>query len=321
MLGSGTIIQRFRAKLVAQVFTAVAGGVILVFLARILGSDEYGVLFLSLSVVSVGKFLAKLGFNDSAARYITQYKSQKEEQVYHVLRYATGFVLLTSTTVAVVFVAFNSELASVLNEPALTPFLFAAGFYIPVAVLHAFSTGILQGFEEIELASIGDILFTFFEVVAIVALVGMGFGAIGAFWGYTIGYFLALLATGGLVLYTVYPYYQNKGTPEEGLPTRIFKYNIPLTATKTGSLLDKELDTILVGFFYRIGLRQFLCRWETDFNVHRRTSNRIRIYARTVVRLREIHRGPFRSVSSVRTSHNLHASVLYTGCSRACYHG
>lgn len=244
-----TIVSRFKATLVSKIFAAVAGGLLMVFLARELSSNEYGLLFFAISVVSVGTYFSKLGFGESAARYIAQYKTDEQSQIYHIIRYSSVLLLLSSSIVAVLFGVFNSQMAALLNEPDIAPFLLIAVIYIPVASFFQYTTSVLQGFEKIHLSAIGSILFTLFEVTTVVILVVLGFGAVGAFWGYTAGYFVALMATTGMVLYIVYPLYQQRQTPEDDLLKRIFEYNLSLSATKGGSLLDKEVDTVLVGFF------------------------------------------------------------------------
>lgn len=244
-----TVVSRFRAKLAAKVLNAVGGGLLTVFLARTLTSSGYGLLFFAFSVISIGGFVAKLGFGAAAARYIAEFKERKSEQVYHVIRYSTAYVLLTSVAATAAFVTFPSQLAAILNEPDLAVLLLIGAVYILMDSLYSYTVHLLEGFERIRLSALANILFTTTEIIAVISLVTLGLGAAGALWGYTIGYFVAFIGAVVMLFSVVYPSYLPDSEPEEDLSRRILGYNVSISVTRTGNLVDKRLDTVLVGFF------------------------------------------------------------------------
>jgi len=70
---------------------------------------------------------------------------------------------------------------------------------------------------------------------------------VGALFGYVAGLAVSTVF-GAYVVYTrFYADYDRAEEPAEGLSRRMLEYSIPLTATRGANVLDKKVDTILVG--------------------------------------------------------------------------
>jgi len=249
MVTTSQIASRFKTELSAQIVASIAGALLTVLLARLLNPSEYGLLYLAIAVFSIFKIVSRLGIGQSTARYITEYKQVDPLQIPHILRTSVVFISTTSLLTAAVLVLTHRQLAIVLDEPELTSFFLLGALFLATGTLTAYARRVLQGFEAIEFAAATRIIERVGRLVIAVGLVIAGFGALGALGGFVVSYLLAGIF-GFYVIYTRYYDVDVSGSPmQEGLRRRIFEYSIPLTATNTADVLDKQVDTVLVGLF------------------------------------------------------------------------
>lgn len=244
------IIHGFRAELVGQTVQMVSKGVLILLLSRVfLSPGEYGLLFLAMSILGVAIIFANLGLAKSGARYLAEFRERDPGQVRHILVTTLAFNALTATAVAVALVALSTDIARVIGEAELAPFLVVGAGYV---VFRSFGTYLrlsFQGFNRVDWGAVVGIVSSVGMVGFVVGLLWLDFGALGALVGYTAGYALAA-AVGGVVLYLAfYRQFPRSGSRRADLPKRILRYSIPLTATSSAGVLDKRVDTILIGFF------------------------------------------------------------------------
>ena len=244
-----SIISGLRWKLFSKFVTAITGGILTIVLARVLEPDGYGLLFFAFSIISILSFVSNLGFGRSASRYVSEFKVSDPGQVWHVIRFATLFISISTGTSVILLGVFHVEIAELVNNPDVAPLLLLGTIFLAFSTLYSYVDHLLQGFEEMKLISIANIVNSVGTLLAAGALVIFGFGAFGGMLGYAIGYALSFFTAFILLYVFVYPNYDHEEEPTPGLPRRIFEYNIPIIATKSGSLLSKTVDTLLVGFF------------------------------------------------------------------------
>lgn len=242
------LANRFKTVFAAKSISIIFGGVLIIILARLLNASEYGLLFLTISVFNVVGLLSKLGIAKSAARYIAEYKEKDPNQIPHILRFSIIFNLVIIIIVCFLFFIFMDYIIDILGEPDIGPLFLVGILYIPFMSLFTYSRIILQGYELIKASSALLAAISISQAVFVIGLVFIGYGALGAFIGYIIS--AALLSAIGL-LYVYIEMYEGErpGQIEPDLRRRITEYTIPLTATRTANILDKHIDTILVGIF------------------------------------------------------------------------
>lgn len=241
--------SRFRTELLAQIISAGSGALVVIVLARLLEPDGYGLLYLALAFFGTAKLFTKLGVGRSASRYVAEYKEKDPSQVPHILRISFTVILFLVAVVSVTVLAGHRQIATVLGEPELAPLLVVGSLYLIFGTVINYVRKILQGFESIQIAAYVDIIKSTSNVVFAIGLVLIGFGAVGALVGYVISMFLGSVI-GLAVIYTrFYQGIDEAVTREEDLFRRIVEYAVPLTATQTADTLDKDIDTVLVGFF------------------------------------------------------------------------
>ncbi|WIV68829.1 flippase [Natrialbaceae archaeon AArc-T1-2] len=240
--------KRFRAEFISRIVTVIAGGALLVILARLLDPDNYGLLFLAISILEVTKYISRLGIGSSAARYIAEYKETNPGQLPHILRFS--FLLNIISIIVVCFILFSTheKIAILIGESDLIPLLLIGILFVAFATILRYVRKTLQGFESIEASAVLYSTNSIIRFLLAVGLVMLGYGAIGALIGYIVAFAVTSLV--GL-MYLYIHHYRNTESEcrEPNLRRRIAEYTIPLTATDTATVIDNRFDILLVGYF------------------------------------------------------------------------
>lgn len=239
----------FKAEVAGRLVSILAGALMVVALARLLEPEGYGLLYLALAVLGVARVFSKLGISKSGARYLAEYKEQDPRQIPHILE--TSF-LYNLTTIAVVVLALalgHRWLAGVLGEPSLAPLILFGTLFVAFGTLVTFARRTLQGFEQIRVVAWLRVVENVSRFVFAVGFVLLGFGAMGALGGYVASAGLVVLVGLAFIYARVYREHERAEHVDEGLRKRVGLYALPITATSTADIVDKRVDTILVGFF------------------------------------------------------------------------
>ncbi|MFP8954018.1 flippase [Natrialbaceae archaeon A-arb3/5] len=244
------IVRGFKATLVARAIYMLSSALLMFVLARyLLDPDGYGALYWAIGILAVVQLFADVGLGKSAARYISEYNETDPGQIPHLLRSTIAYKLVILSVVAYCLLLFHEQIASILGDPSAAPFLAAGVLYIVVNSFNAFSQVVFQGFNRLEYSAAVQAISGAARLVFVIAFVLLGFGALGALFGYIAGY--AIAAAFGLVVlyYRFYREYDSAAEYEEGLSRRLAEYSVPLTATRSANVIDKQIDTVLVGVF------------------------------------------------------------------------
>ncbi|MDF9745977.1 flippase [Natrinema salsiterrestre] len=242
------LADRFKAELVGQIISVISGAILTVALAHLLNPDGYGLLFLAISVLGTIKTFSKLGVAKSASRYIAEYKETDSGQIRHILKFSFVLNLLTIAVVCFGTLLSYKYIANLIGESDLVPFLLLGVLFLIFGTLVTFVRTVLQGFEAIKAGAVLHAVDRGTRLVLALGFVVLGYGAIGALLGYIIAF--AITAVLGLMYLYIRHYRSGKRSERESdLRRRIVEYTIPLTATGTADVLDKRVDTVIVGFF------------------------------------------------------------------------
>ncbi|ELZ08659.1 flippase [Natrialba aegyptia] len=242
------IVRGFKATLVARAIYMVSSALLMFVLARfLLDPDGYGALYWVIGILAVIQLFADIGLGKSSARYISEYSERDPGQIPHLLRTTIIAKLCVVSVVALVLLVVYDDLAAVLGNPGVASFLAIGALYIVVNSFNAFSQVAFQGFNALGYSAAIQAIAGVARFAFVIALVLAGFGALGALFGYVIGYTVAA-AVGITILYErFYRTYEPADEFEPGLSRRLLKYSVPLTATRSANVIDKQIDTVLVG--------------------------------------------------------------------------
>lgn len=245
------IIKGLLAILPANVLGTVLKGLSILVLARyLLDPGEYGLLFLALSVVTFSQMFSDLGIARSAARYVSEYRETDEGQIPHIIRAALAYNLATIAVVGGVLVVFDEQLARLVGESRLAPFIALGAAYVAVRSLIVFSRTLFQGLNRVSYSALVSVVVRVGEFVFVVGLVLATGQVMGAFVGYVLANLVGAVVGGAILYRRFYRRFPTADRMEPGLARRLFEYNLPLTTTKGAGAILSKTDILLVGFFW-----------------------------------------------------------------------
>ncbi len=242
------VSRGLKATFLAKLSFTVSNAVLILVLTRyLLDPETYGLLYYSLSVLGIFGIVSGLGLPKSTARYVAEYGERDPGQIRFVLRRSALYVGCLAVLVGLAVTGGSDVVARLLDEPRLAPFLlFGVGFLV-LRTYYNYLVSVFQGFNRVTWSAVLEGVSGVARLGFAVGFVLLGFGAVGVVMGYVAG-FASAVAIGAVVLYVrFYRRHPEDGSPEQGLARRIFEYSLPLTATQAAGVVDKKIDTVLVG--------------------------------------------------------------------------
>lgn len=203
--------SKFRIELISQLISAAIGAILFVLLARLLEPEEYGLFFLSISVFTALGVISKLGLAESAARYLSQYKEDTPDQVGYIFQTTIVYLAGTISSATLILLIFHNEISHLMDELALSPYLFLGSLFVVGITLNNFVRISAQGLEKTRFGSLIKLSNSVLKFILAVLAVLAGFGGLGALFGYIV----SSLLVGIVGLYVLYSYIQSnfkKGT-------------------------------------------------------------------------------------------------------------
>jgi O-antigen/teichoic acid export membrane protein len=244
------ISRGLKATFGARLLHMVASGLLMVVLVRyLLTGRQYGLLGSALAVLGVAQLLGDLGIAKAAARYITEYRETDPGQIPHVLRAALAYRIVAVALVGGGFVLFGGVIADLIGQPDIGPLLVLGAAYVAVHSLFTFTQILFQGFNRVTYSSAIRTVGTVSRLGLAVLFVVVFGGAMGALTGYIVGYGVGAALGLGLLYVVGFRGAERAETPEDGLARKVLRYSVPLTVTRGANVIDKRVDTILVGYF------------------------------------------------------------------------
>lgn len=243
------LVSGFKAQFLGKALSAIAGGLLIAALARLLQPEGYGLFMLALTVFSSVQLIARFGIAGSAGRYVAEFKEEAPGQVPHIVRFS--FLLNLGVLAVISFAIFVSYryIVELMGEPGLSQFLVVGTVLLVLGTISTYISKVLQGFEAIRVEAVLRVMQPVGRLVFALGLVLAGFGAVGAYVGYIISSLLTICVGAGYLLYRLRTFSGDNPPMEPGLRRRIAEYSVPLVATNSATVLDNRIDTLLVGYF------------------------------------------------------------------------
>lgn len=220
-------------------------------IARLLGASDYGLVSLGYAALIIGWALSSLGLPTGMQRYVSFYKGKEDAgRIKGTIIAALKISFPLSIVFALLFF-FGAEWISIhiFHEPSLAPILRIFSIGIPFYVLAINFISATIGFQDLRYrVYVNDLFQNIFKLVAIVVFLALGFGVIGAAWGWA----LAVIGMPFLAFYflekRVFPVFSPKikAVPME---KELFSFSWPLIFTTFAGLIIGWTDTLMLGYF------------------------------------------------------------------------
>ena len=236
------------------VLSTVISAIGTIFIARILGSDQYGLYIIVLAAPALIVTFRDWGINSAMIKFTAQYRA--EERIAEIRSiFLTGvlFEVILGIVLSLLSFAFAGFLAtSLYNRPSIAPLIEIASFSILAGAIVTAATAAFVGFEKMELNSIMLVFQSIFKTALIVVLVILGLGAPGATIGFIISAFIGGLIGIALVwkLYADLPKSDGYALQLKAYLTTMLTYALPLSFAAILSSLLPHFYSFLLPIHY-----------------------------------------------------------------------
>ena len=236
------------------ILSTVISAVGTIFIARLLGSDQYGLYTIVLAAPSLIVTFRDWGINSAMIKFTAQYRA--EERIAEIRSiFLTGLVfeVVLGLVLSLISFAFAGFLAtSLYNRPSIAPLIEIASFSILAGALVTAATAAFTGFEKMELNSVMLVFHSIFKTALVVVLVLFGLGASGATTGFVISTFI-----GGLIgialfwkLYADLPKFNGYALQLKAYLSTMLTYALPLSFAAILSSLLPHFYSFLLPIHY-----------------------------------------------------------------------
>jgi len=235
------------------VISTVISAVGMIFIARLLGSDQFGLYTIVLTVPAIIQVFRDWGINSAMIRFTAKYRSEgRIDEIRSV--YFTGilFEVCMGLALSLFSFLFADYLASLFSRPDIAPLIQIVSFSILAQGIVAAATAAFTGYERLELNSVMLVFQSIFKTAIIIALVIFGFGTAGATIGFTAGIFIAAAIGVALigVIYRQLPKPVSRKLEIKAYFSAMFAYCLPLSFATMITVLLPQFYAFLLPIHY-----------------------------------------------------------------------
>ena len=220
-------------------------------IARWLGASDYGLIALGYAALMIGATLSLVGLPVGIQRFVSFYKGKGDKgRIKGTILGALKISFPLSLVFAILFFFYADWISiHVFHSHELIPVLRIFAIAIPFLVLADNIIHATIGFQDVKYrVYVTDLFQNIFKLGAIVALLALGFGVIGAAWGWA----LAIILTPFLAFYflekKVFPILNTK-VKAISIDKELLSFSWPLIFTMVASMMMGWMDTLMLGYF------------------------------------------------------------------------
>ncbi len=228
-------------NILANFFRIVLSGTVLIYVARQLGPDEYGIVSLGLSIAAIAGLFCDFGISTSVARYLAESKN------CNPVIYQNGRLL------NLIFSLFFSLLLFLLAKPIATILNVESPAYIQIICIFTFFTGLfhfstrsLQGLRRTDRIALLNFLQNTFASLFIFLIAYFGFKACGVLFGHGLAA-LVIWAISMMILRRYFNIFSF--TINLRYIKKVFFYALPLLLTSSSYFLLLRGPAVLLSSF------------------------------------------------------------------------
>ena len=178
----GQISRHSAVFFAGTLFTAGAGYLFKIYLARVLGAEALGTFALGMTIVGFFGIFNGLGLPQAAVRFVAGYSATEQWQRLHgFLRRAMALLGIGNVVLAAAMITVGPWLArSLYHAPALVSYLYLFAVLLIVGAFTAFLGQVLAGYKDVALRTvITNFIGSPLNIIFGVVLLSLGFGLRG----------------------------------------------------------------------------------------------------------------------------------------------
>jgi O-antigen/teichoic acid export membrane protein len=236
------------------VVSTVISAIATIFIARLLGSDLYGLYGIAMISPSLIGVFRDWGINSAMVRYTAQFRSEdRASEVRSILVSGIIFEIALGMALSAISFALSGYLATnVFHRAEITSLIQIASISILAGGLINSATAAFTGIEKMELNSFMLICQSVIKTAIMITLVVVGLGTSGAVIGYTVAMVIAGLI-GLALVWTQYKNLPNLGNFKleiEAYTKSMLTYGVPLSLSSIISSFQGQYYAFLLPIFY-----------------------------------------------------------------------
>lgn len=236
-------------------FTAAAGYLFKIYVARVLGADALGVYALGMTIVGFLGIFNGLGLPQAATRFVAAYSATGQwAQLRAFLRQMSAVLVVANLALAIVVVLAGPALAvHVYHIPALVPYLPLFAALLAIGGLTSFCGQILAGYKDVAIRTVAT------NFIASPLNIVLGFILLSA--GYALrGYLIAQVGTAATVLvlliviaWKMTPVEARRSSrPPVALEREVFSFSVVALGVSVLAFVLSQTDKVLMGVFLKV---------------------------------------------------------------------
>ncbi|MDD1751508.1 MAG: oligosaccharide flippase family protein [Methanotrichaceae archaeon] len=215
------------------VISTIISAVGTIFVARLLGSDLYGLYAIALTAPNLMIIFRDWGIPSAMIRYAAQYRAEdRATEVRSILLSGLIFEIALGLALTLVSLTLSDYLAvSVFDRPTIAPLIQIASFSILAGSLISAATAAFTGTDRLEVNSIMLICESVIKTALMIGLVYMGLSTSGAVIGFTTAAVIAGLI-GMILTWSIYkklPRHAGFKLEIKAYITEMLRYGVPLS--------------------------------------------------------------------------------------------
>lgn len=235
-------------SLYAQMFSSVVTAGLLIFVARLLGPHEFGILSIAMSFVGLLLLPSDFGISQSASRYAAEHRDNRDE-VAEVVASALRLKLYLALGATVALILLAAPIASAYNEPELVWPLRALALVLLGQNMMNLYGGVLIALGRSDGAFVIVMLKSVAEAVATIAAVLVVAGGTEAALGRGVGFAVGAAASFVIGARIVGRRAVGLGGHERTSTGRVARYAGAVFLIDAAFALFQQIDTLLIGAY------------------------------------------------------------------------
>jgi len=226
----------------AQISFVLSGYATHIGLGRFLGPADYGIYAVVISLMTMVNLILSTGIPQAVSKYV----AHQDGNELHVKKTAQNMQLTFSLVLFLIYYYFADQLAIMLNDPGLAPYLRLSSLIVPAYALQALYIGYFNGLKEYGKQSLMVILYSVFKVVLILGFAVTSYALYGAITGFVISS-IAVLVLGFFFVRSTDKKFQSSSNKNSLISARtILDFATPIIFYSVATNLIMSFDLFFV---------------------------------------------------------------------------
>ena len=254
--GSSKVLKGSFLMMVSYLFFRVGGYIYRILMSRMLGPEAYGVFGATLPFQGVFQILSAGGMQPVIAKFVAQHNAVNEEEMARQVVVTSLKFMMISGVLFGLFLFFSAGWIAtfIFHKPEATLPFQAISLITPFSVIVGALRGSFQGVYKMELIVASRVVEQVTTILAAVALVAIGFSAVGAVLGTGIGFIASSACSFVLFKKYIWPLFPKPVADfsfreELSLMKNLLIFSVPVTVTALSEMAIYDISTEVIFYF------------------------------------------------------------------------